>query len=897
MDPLSDSDAPSHAQRRKRTRPVALSDDEDSIQPSQESQDADDAPRQRRRPEQQLDDLPTIDDDEDDAPPPVVIASAYETPDELEQALNDYHSFKTQMLTSTSPSTAFTRTAFSAHMTTISRLCAQLDAVNEFIGTMVCGVKDLDELPDDAVIRSSFAAQMRFVGMIMDVAVSINFEMACNVARPVQAVFYTKSSQAFVVWTAINSFGNGPMHSNLVDYIVMSTARSRRLLAPPSASDALGDGGATGAGRKTLLQEHLDNSFDEKGNLKKVHPAITFRMSVLKVFRQNGFCKSGRNIVEPLWVNGKFMHTFKIKSTIEQAILDSFHCNLRPELMVQAYAVGMPKAAENLAKMLETQDEPDMLPKIVQHRSVWSFRDIVFCSRKFACADIGSSLGAINLGPHDSAVKFIDLPAKLYVAMAMGTFTLYNYLYNRRQLFLLGYVYPTYKKPNVSEGMVKPPAVGSRRPRVTHAEMLEFPCEEDGRHDTDADDDDDDRSVYGDECVPGDEVDPFEDEPDDWGEAPARMNMTGRVKSLGMHWPDDAHLGPGALRPPYCLVDIPTPCLDRVILTQISPDPDLIHHPRQLNLSQLMDYIWLKGLLGRMFFENGYDNWGVALLLAGIAGAGKSLIANHLKNCFEAANVSMMPDNIESVFGFSFVTKSGKLIIIAPEVTQKMTLPMSTFLAHITRDPITAAVKNGDPVSTDGDQPMLLVGNKLPSKWIDTGGQMTRRIAVFNFAKTMVGNANTRIPELLKLEQAAFIVKAAAAYKLIVRHVGHRDIHAPGVLPKRFTDSMAKARLQLNPLVGFFMSDIIEHTGSEDDHILHRDLHSAIRHYNTANGHTDATMATSQEIEIAIAIVRSEYKSSSSLVSHLPMVTQIDGRDAVVGIKWPNRSASSTYVC
>lgn len=207
---------------------------------------------------------------------------------------------------------------------------------------------------------------------------------------------------------------------------------------------------------------------------------------------------------------------------------------------------------------------------------------------------------------------------------------------------------------------------------------------------------------------------------------------------------------------------------------------------------------WIYIFLGRMLHDLGtFDNWQIIPFLKGVAGSGKSSIAQILKDFFHASDVGILSNNSERKFGLSALCNKHAWICL--ELKKDVSLSQAEFQSMVSGEDITIAIKNRTAQAMKWTSPGFLCGNESPG-WIDAAGSIARRMAVFNF-RFSVANKDS-CPNLLQQikerELAALIIKSNSAYREFAELNNKKDIWK--VLPKYFSEERISMLRDSDPL-------------------------------------------------------------------------------------------------
>lgn len=199
--------------------------------------------------------------------------------------------------------------------------------------------------------------------------------------------------------------------------------------------------------------------------------------------------------------------------------------------------------------------------------------------------------------------------------------------------------------------------------------------------------------------------------------------------------------------------DIPTPLMDHIMDTQrLSPDVKRCYY----------------SMLGRAIYDLGkHDNWQVFLFVRGQAETGKSTLLKFISTWYNAADVGILSNNIEEKFGASML--AGKYVIIGDDLGENFSLDQQLFQNMASANDVSMPVKNGNAIVIQWSSPLLLSGNVLPD-YKDTAGSFSRRVFIVWYS-VQLRKVDPTLPERLKMEIAASIVKCNRAYRNMCRRL------------------------------------------------------------------------------------------------------------------------------
>lgn len=146
---------------------------------------------------------------------------------------------------------------------------------------------------------------------------------------------------------------------------------------------------------------------------------------------------------------------------------------------------------------------------------------------------------------------------------------------------------------------------------------------------------------------------------------------------------------------------------------------------------------WFFIMLGRLLYDVGeIDCWQILLFLKGVAGSGKSTIANLMKQVYPSDLVGTLSSNAEAKFGLAPL--HDKKLIICPEVKDNFGVSQGDLQSMISGEDVSVPIKHRDALTVNWKTPLLFCGNELPG-WKDAAGSMKRRLLCFEFAWKVKG--------------------------------------------------------------------------------------------------------------------------------------------------------------
>lgn len=251
-----------------------------------------------------------------------------------------------------------------------------------------------------------------------------------------------------------------------------------------------------------------------------------------------------------------------------------------------------------------------------------------------------------------------------------------------------------------------------------------------------------------------------------------------------------------------CVEGIQTPVLEYTLHYQFGHRNDFEEISRMMYIQ-----------IGRMLFSRGdLDNWQIMVHLLGIAGTGKSTLVEHvLKYFYEAHHRAEIDNKIESQFGLGGLIKGREIFITtSAELDATCQLDTPAVLKMCSGEEITAAIKNGDPITFTWPSHWMSAENTFPAAWKDQGGNVLRRMVMFEYRKR-ISDADMQgdLKDRLFLEIPNIIHKSVRAYLEAVNAYGRYSKNNKGFwafCPKYFSET----RENLSSVTNHFKTYMME---------------------------------------------------------------------------------------
>jgi len=208
-------------------------------------------------------------------------------------------------------------------------------------------------------------------------------------------------------------------------------------------------------------------------------------------------------------------------------------------------------------------------------------------------------------------------------------------------------------------------------------------------------------------------------------------------------------------------------------------------------------------MIGRCMYYVGTDNWQVIPFMLGLAGTGKSTIIMLVKMIYEAMDVSVLSNNMQTTFGMD--TVADKFMFIAPEVKSNFKLDQSEFQSMVTGESMSLNQKNKQTLNIEKwVVPGIMAGNEVFG-YTDAAGSIVRRIVLFMFKrKIKKEHSDPQLPLKLRTELPDIMLACNRLYLQAVNQNGSKDIWS--ILPKYFHDNRDSLEESTNYLVKYLRS-------------------------------------------------------------------------------------------
>jgi len=278
---------------------------------------------------------------------------------------------------------------------------------------------------------------------------------------------------------------------------------------------------------------------------------------------------------------------------------------------------------------------------------------------------------------------------------------------------------------------------------------------------------------------------------------------------------NDAHLMSAATRANPRLIKVDA--MDRIVRAQ------------QLG-KDVVDWMWASW--GRLYFPGRMrDNWQVVFWLKGVAGAGKSTLTHAIKAPYDAADIGIMQNNVETQFGLEPLYDN--FLILAPEVKANFSLDSAVFQVIASNDETSVSRKGRAAVALEAwSTPCLFVSNVFPT-WVDSSGSIQRRILCVLFDCVIPeSEKDTSLEQQLLDNVDAIVVRACRSYNAMLKLVGTDDVWKH--VPHEFKVAREQVRRDTSQMA-MFLESVLVLSDQDTDFVTVEDLRVLYTSYAQKN--------------------------------------------------------------
>lgn len=257
-------------------------------------------------------------------------------------------------------------------------------------------------------------------------------------------------------------------------------------------------------------------------------------------------------------------------------------------------------------------------------------------------------------------------------------------------------------------------------------------------------------------------------------------------------------------------MNIPTPTLDRIMehqMRQLLPagkkdvaeltEAEAAHY--HATCREVMSWIYCH--LGRLMFPlHKHDYWQIVLYIMGVAGTGKSTLAELFFDIFPAELIAILSSNAEKQFGLQ--TLYDKPLWMCMEVKENFSLNLADLQSIISGERVQVSVKNEAARMVHWKSPGMMCGNLVPP-WADKSGALFRRFVLVHFNEGLKdAQKDGSLKRQLREEMGRIIPKLSLAYMHRTRQLGEqRDLWS--AMPPTFHKWRTVFQKGVDPVMAF----------------------------------------------------------------------------------------------
>jgi len=215
---------------------------------------------------------------------------------------------------------------------------------------------------------------------------------------------------------------------------------------------------------------------------------------------------------------------------------------------------------------------------------------------------------------------------------------------------------------------------------------------------------------------------------------------------------------------------------------------------------------WFFAMLGRLLFDVGeLDNWQVLLFLKGVAGSGKSTIAQIVKYLYAANQVGVLSSNAEAKFWLAPLYD--KKLVLCPEAKRDFGISQGDLQSMVLGEEVSVPIKYKSAETVTWTAPMLFCGNEIPN-WQDASGSMTRRLLMMCFRRKIKA-VEPGLLERMRERIGSLILRMSVSYLQAVILCGDRGVwdmrDGKPILPEQILGFRQEMILAVQPLAHFLL--------------------------------------------------------------------------------------------
>ena len=221
-----------------------------------------------------------------------------------------------------------------------------------------------------------------------------------------------------------------------------------------------------------------------------------------------------------------------------------------------------------------------------------------------------------------------------------------------------------------------------------------------------------------------------------------------------------------------------------------------------------------EALTGRLFFPVGmHDGWQLVLYTKGLGQTGKGTITGTIQSMLPPGTVGVIDETQEEKFGLEAFLHSRA--IVAPDASKNFAkvLKQSLLQSMVSGDPVSVACKQKKVVTLEHWASQMAIFSNYFLNYEDQGGQISRRIAAFQFVHKLEGSIiqTDMLKKIVadKKQVASIHVRCVRQYFSLLKEFGNKDFWTYIATP-HMTKTRELFEGKLNLLVEFFQNGSVE---------------------------------------------------------------------------------------
>ena len=238
-------------------------------------------------------------------------------------------------------------------------------------------------------------------------------------------------------------------------------------------------------------------------------------------------------------------------------------------------------------------------------------------------------------------------------------------------------------------------------------------------------------------------------------------------------------------------------------------------------------------MIGRLLYDVGeHDDFQVCLFFKGVAGCGKSTVAQIVQDWFPPKFVSTISANMEDKFGLAGIYNT--FLCVCSEVTKKFPLDRGVWQSMVTGESVTVPRKYGDAFDGPWKVPLFMLGNEVP-QYEDKSGSVIRRMATFAMRRTVdPKDMDSTLLSTLRQNAAPLLVKCNRAYRELAKEYATKSFWSPGVASEQLHEWYKEVLRDIDSLSAFL--DSLSVSIGPGKYVSEQDFKAAYKQYIVDNG-------------------------------------------------------------